>query len=123
MSDKSVNPVKTNVEEIAQTTFDAIRKRAFYIYPDRNVMALAKERFESMIDQRNPESRSLAICKYVKAWPKHCTASARHCFPRISDMNPPPAARKLLHTRAYGEVDAWLALPTAGDAVAALDNH
>ncbi|MFM0653213.1 SDR family oxidoreductase [Paraburkholderia sediminicola] len=54
MSEKSVSSAKISVEEIAQITFDAVRKRDFYIYSDLNVMALVEERFKRMIGQCNP---------------------------------------------------------------------
>jgi NAD(P)-dependent dehydrogenase (short-subunit alcohol dehydrogenase family) len=54
LSDKSVTSAKVSSEQIAQMTFDAIRERGFYVYSHRRLMESVKERFEAIIEQRNP---------------------------------------------------------------------
>ncbi|RJF98556.1 SDR family oxidoreductase [Noviherbaspirillum saxi] len=53
-SDKAVTSAKVSAEQIAQMTFDAIRTRGFYIYSHPQAMAPVQQRFEAIIEQRNP---------------------------------------------------------------------
>jgi NAD(P)-dependent dehydrogenase (short-subunit alcohol dehydrogenase family) len=45
---------KVSVGQVAQMTFDAIRERGFYIYSHPNSLGIARERFEAIVEQRNP---------------------------------------------------------------------
>jgi len=51
---KAVASAKVSAEQIAQMTFDAIREERFYIYSHPRSMEPVKERFEAILEQRNP---------------------------------------------------------------------
>ncbi|MBO9648119.1 MAG: SDR family oxidoreductase [Variovorax sp.] len=50
----ATSAAKVSAEEIAQMTFDAIRRRSFYIYSHPKALRLARERFDAIVEQRNP---------------------------------------------------------------------
>jgi hypothetical protein len=41
-------------EQIAQMTFDAIRERGFYVHSHAEMLEPVKERFQAIVEQRNP---------------------------------------------------------------------
>lgn len=51
---KATGAAKVSAEQIAQLTFDAIRQRNFYIYSHPHAMGSVRERFEAIVEQRNP---------------------------------------------------------------------
>lgn len=51
---KATGAGKISAEQIARLTFDAIRQRSFYIYSHPRAMDSVRERFEAIVDQRNP---------------------------------------------------------------------
>lgn len=51
---KATGAAKVSAEQIAQLTFDAIRQRSFYIYSHPHAMGSVRERFDAIVDQRNP---------------------------------------------------------------------
>jgi short-subunit dehydrogenase len=54
LTDKAVTSGKVTAEDVAQKTFDAIRKESFYIYSHPQALAPVQQRFEDIIGQRNP---------------------------------------------------------------------
>jgi len=53
-SEKSVISGKVSAAEVAELTFDAIRKERFYIYSETEPLAAAARRMEDIVQQRNP---------------------------------------------------------------------
>nr|WP_314533048.1 SDR family oxidoreductase [uncultured Pseudomonas sp.] len=51
---KATGAAKVSAEQIAQLTFDAIRQRSFYIYSHPHAMGSVRERFDAIVEQRNP---------------------------------------------------------------------
>ncbi|MGH8483807.1 MAG: hypothetical protein ACRESP_05345, partial [Pseudomonas sp.] len=51
---KATGAGKVSAEEIARLTFAAIRERRFYIYSHPQAMNAVRDRFEAIIEQRNP---------------------------------------------------------------------
>ncbi|MDH4873553.1 SDR family oxidoreductase [Pseudomonas sp. BN515] len=51
---KATGSARISAEQIAELTFEAIRQRRFYIYSHPQAMGSVRERFEAMVDQRNP---------------------------------------------------------------------
>lgn len=53
---KATGAAKISAEQIAELTFAAIRERRFYIYSHPQAMGPVCERFEAIVEQRNPPS-------------------------------------------------------------------
>ncbi|WP_394561084.1 SDR family oxidoreductase [Aquipseudomonas alcaligenes] len=51
---KATGAAKVSAEQIAELTFAAIRERRFYIYSHPHAMGSVRERFEAIVEQRNP---------------------------------------------------------------------
>lgn len=51
---KATGAAKVSAEQIAELTFDAIRQQRFYIYSHPHAMDSVRERFEAIVEQRNP---------------------------------------------------------------------
>ena len=51
---KATGAAKVSAEQIAELTFDAIRQQSFYIYSHPHAMGSVRERFEAIVEQRNP---------------------------------------------------------------------
>ncbi|MCW8277303.1 SDR family oxidoreductase [Pseudomonas sp. PCH199] len=51
---KATGAAKVSAEQIAQMTFEAIRERSFYIYSHPHAMGSVRERFDAIVEQRNP---------------------------------------------------------------------
>lgn len=51
---KATGAAKVSAEQIAQLTFEAIGERRFYIYSHPHAMGSVRERFEAIVEQRNP---------------------------------------------------------------------
>lgn len=51
---KATGAAKISAERIAELTFTAIRERSFYIYSHPQAMGSVRERFEAIVEQRNP---------------------------------------------------------------------
>ncbi|WP_375739418.1 SDR family oxidoreductase [Pseudomonas boanensis] len=51
---KATHSAKVSAEQIAELTFEAVRQRRFYIYSHPRAMGAVRERFEAMVEQRNP---------------------------------------------------------------------
>jgi NAD(P)-dependent dehydrogenase (short-subunit alcohol dehydrogenase family) len=54
MSDKAVSSGKVTAQEVAEWTFDAIRKQNFYIYSHPGALGNVQTRMEDIVTQRNP---------------------------------------------------------------------
>ncbi|UVE19583.1 SDR family oxidoreductase [Pseudomonas sp. LS44] len=51
---KATGSAKVSAEQIAQLTFEAIHQGGFYIYSHPHAMGSVRERFEAIVEQRNP---------------------------------------------------------------------
>ncbi|WP_447740475.1 SDR family oxidoreductase [Pseudomonas laurentiana] len=51
---KATGAAKVSAAQIADLTFEAIRNRSFYIYSHPHAMSSVRERFEAIVEQRNP---------------------------------------------------------------------
>ncbi|WP_422419499.1 SDR family oxidoreductase [Pseudomonas sp. GZD-222] len=51
---KATGAAKVSAEQIAELTFEAISNRQFYIYSHPQAMHSVRERFEAIVEQRNP---------------------------------------------------------------------
>ncbi|KWR88531.1 SDR family NAD(P)-dependent oxidoreductase [Cupriavidus sp. IDO] len=51
---KATGAAKVTAGQIAQMTFDAIRQRDFYIYSHPHLMGSMRDRFEAIVERRNP---------------------------------------------------------------------
>ncbi|MDH4612341.1 SDR family oxidoreductase [Pseudomonas sp. BN102] len=51
---KATGSARISAEQIAELTFEAIRQWRFYIYSHPQAMGSVRERFEAMVEQRNP---------------------------------------------------------------------
>lgn len=51
---KATGAAKVSAGQIAQLTFDAIGQRRFYIYSHPHAMGSVRERFDAIVEQRNP---------------------------------------------------------------------
>ncbi|MBM3103680.1 SDR family oxidoreductase [Pseudomonas sp. V1] len=51
---KATGAAKVSAEQIAELTFAAIGERRFYIYSHPHAMGSVRERFEAIVEQRNP---------------------------------------------------------------------
>ncbi|MCY1282859.1 SDR family mycofactocin-dependent oxidoreductase [compost metagenome] len=51
---KATGSAKVSAEQIAELTFAAIRQGSFYIYSHPHAMGSVRERFEAIVEQRNP---------------------------------------------------------------------
>ncbi|MBM7062950.1 SDR family oxidoreductase [Pseudomonas sp. UL073] len=51
---KATGSAKVSAEQIAEQTFAAIRQGTFYIYSHPHAMGSVRERFEAIVEQRNP---------------------------------------------------------------------
>ncbi|MGB7478806.1 MAG: SDR family oxidoreductase [Burkholderiaceae bacterium] len=54
MSDKAVSSGKVSAQQVAEWTFDAIRKRQFYIFSHPQALGNVQTRMEDIVLQRNP---------------------------------------------------------------------
>lgn len=54
MSDKAVSSGKVSAQQVAESTFDAIRKRQFYIFSHPQALGNVQTRMEDIVLQRNP---------------------------------------------------------------------
>lgn len=51
---KATGAAKVSTEQIAEMTFEAIRQRSFYIYSHPHALGSVRERFDAIVEQRNP---------------------------------------------------------------------
>lgn len=51
---KATGAAKVSAEQIAELTFEAIGQRRFYIYSHPHAMASVRDRFDAIVEQRNP---------------------------------------------------------------------
>jgi NAD(P)-dependent dehydrogenase (short-subunit alcohol dehydrogenase family) len=54
MSDKAVSSGKVSAQQVAEWTFDAVRKRQFYIFSHPQALGNVQTRMEDIVLQRNP---------------------------------------------------------------------
>lgn len=51
---KATGAAKVSTEQIAEMNFEAIRQRSFYIYSHPHALGSVRERFDAIVEQRNP---------------------------------------------------------------------
>jgi NAD(P)-dependent dehydrogenase (short-subunit alcohol dehydrogenase family) len=51
---KATGAAKVSAQQIAHLTFEAVRQRNFYIYSHPHAMGSVRERFDAVVEQRNP---------------------------------------------------------------------